>query len=654
MNMAQESQKVIRDVNIVTVDELYQDFIHPEKLCIKNPKNGIAPLDVGSFAYTDREDCLTGSNAYSYKVGESQKVIKVNEFSLMIKRREFIIKFIDYIYIKKHEFSTIKCNVTDSRTILNWCDSNGYSNLFDSPVKAREAYVSYVRHLNHLISLNTATKKPRTSNNLQRQFKLLLKIQFGAKALQEIVSEVPNIKFKKEEQDAPEQKNVQIILSTALHLARGFKEFIIKNKPFPYLLKMPDYECYIFPNNGYAYLTPYFKNELAIYNYQEGRVSTVSEYLLKRKAIITKRNAKAAVKDSQNKIDEINADNRSYKRLSYASLALQSYTQLFMMITGANASDMLNFEYEEEFEYERDLFKNDFKNIKLRASGRKVTYSVGGQYGFKIFKEYLELRHWVLNGAECKYLFFIMSKEGRFTQNYNQLSYKDLHRFYDKTKGKFFSKHVKNITSTKVRKYKDLVLNELKLSQQEVASALNHTVSTADRDYSATSPDRQKKELENYWSATKKARELIKIKQSEKTVTDKSITVGHCDSIGSPVVAEVNNNVPVQVNCKSQYGCLYCEHYSCHADEEDVHKLLSLAYVVDEVRNYGTDIAHVESLFKELAIRVEYIIGEIKKKSDAHVELVNTVKKKVFDLGELTLFWEKRLQQYEKMGIIAV
>ena len=137
-------------------------------------------------------------------------------------------------------------------------------------------------------------------------------------------------------------------------------------------------------------------------------------------------------------------------------------------------------------------------------------------------------------------------------------------------------------------------------------------------------------------------------------MTDKSITVGHCDSIGNPVVAEVNNNVPVQVNCKSQYGCLYCEHYSCHADEEDVHKLLSLAYVVDEVRTYGTDIAHVESLFKELAIRVEYIIGEIKKKSDAHVELVNIIKKKVFDLGELTPFWEKRLQQYEKMGIIAV
>ena len=417
---------------------------------------------------------------------------------------------------------------------------------------------------------------------------------------------------------------------------------------------MPDYECYVFPNNGYAYVTPYFKNELSIYNYQQGRVSTASEYLLKRKNKIKMYAAERAVKDSQSNLDEINHDSRSFKRLSYASLALQSYTQLFMMVTGANASDMLNFEYEDEFEYERDLFKNDFKNIKLRASGRKVSYSIGGRYGYRVFKEYLELRDWILNGTECKYLFFIMSKKGFFTDSYNQLNPQDLNRFYVRTKGLFFNKNVKNISSTKIRRYKDLVLNELKQSSEDIADSLNHTVSTGDNAYSTTSPERQKKELSNYWSATRKARELIKIKQPESSDIDKSITVGHCDSVGHPVVSEINTNVPVQVDCKSQYGCLYCEHYSCHADEEDIHKLLSLAYVVEEIRNYGTDIFHVESLFKDLAIRIGYIIGEIQKKSDVHLRLVNTIKKKVFDLGELTMFWEKRLQQYESMGVISV
>lgn len=651
-NMVDKNQKVIRDVNIVTVNELYQDFIHPEKICIKNPKDGFSPLDVGSFAYTDREDCLA-NKAKTYKTNERHKVIKVNEDSLYTNRRKFIISFIDYIYVSGFEFSTIKNKIELTRTIFNWCDSNNYSDLFDSPEKAREVYLSYVMHLNHQISLNESTIKPKTANAQQNNFKLLLKIYFGKKLLQEIVSEVPVIKFKREEQDAPETKDIQIILSTALHLARGLKDLVIKNKPFPYLLQMPDYQCYAFPNNGYSYVTPYFKHELAIYNYQEGRVSTVNEYLLKRKTPITKNVAERAVKDSQNKLDEVNTDSRSYQRLSFASLALQSYTQLFMMITGANASDILNFEYETEFEYGRDLFKNDFKNIKLRASGRRVAYSIGGQYGYKIFKEYLELRAWVLNGVEFKYLFFIMSKKGKFSNGYNQLNIQDLSRFYKRTKGKFFNKHVNNITSTKIRKYKDLVLNELKNNPQDIADSLNHTVSTADRAYSATSSDRQQKELASYWSATKKARELIKIKQSESSNIDKSITVGHCDSIGNPVVSEVNNKVSVQVNCKSQYGCLYCEHYSCHADEEDIHKLLSLAYVVDEVRNYGTDITHVESLFKDLAIRIEYIISEISKKSDIDLELVKNVKKKVFDLGELTDFWEKRLQQYERMGIIS-
>lgn len=646
-------QKTIRDVLIVTVGELHQDFLHPEKICISNPKDGLAPLDIGSFAYIDREDHLTGI-AKTYKSDEYQKIVKVNETSLNINRRKFIINFIDYIFVSGFTFSTVSFRVAKTRTILNWCDSNGHSDLFNSPENAREAYVSYIRDLNHLINLNEPTRKPQTANSLQTHFKLLLRLHFGTKTLQEIVSEVPIIKFKKEEQDAPEKINVQIILHTAIHLARGFKDFVIKSKPFPYLLKMPDYECYVFPNNGYAYVTPYFKNELAIYNYQKGRVSTVNEYQLKRKASVQRYVAERSVKDSQNKLDEINDDSRCYKRLSYASLALQSYTQLFMMITGANASDILNFEYETEFEYERDLFKNDFKNIKLRAAGKRVAYSVGGRYGYKIFKEYLELRSWVLNGVECKYLFFIISKKGAFINEYNQLRDVDLQRFYKRTKGRFYNKHVKNITSSSIRKYKDLILNELKQSPQDVADSLNHTVSTADSSYSATSPDRLQKELSNYWSATKKARELIKIKQSESSDTDKSITVGHCDSIGHPVVSKVNDSVPVQVNCKSQYGCLYCEHYSCHADEEDIHKLLSLAYVVDEIRNYSTDMVHVESLFKDLAIRIKYIIGEIKKKSDVHIELVNAIKKRVFELGELTPFWEKRLQQYESMGVISV
>jgi hypothetical protein len=653
VNIAQDSKKIIRNVTIVTVGELSKDFLHPEKICIKNPKAGLAPLDIGAFAYIDREIHLTGL-AKTYQSKEHEKIIRVNESSLNINRRKFIIKFIDYIFVSGFTFSTVEGKVNKTRSILNWCDSNNYRDLFDSPEQARQAYIYYISHLNHQISLNTSTKKPRTANGLQNHFKLIFRLYFGTKTLQEIVSEVPIIKFKREEQDVPEETNVKIILHTALHLARGFKDFVIENKPFPYLLKMPNYECNIFPNNGYAYVTPYFKNELAIYNYQEGRVSTASEYQLKRKKAITRSEAERAVGDSQNKLDELNSNSRSYKRLSYASLALQSYTQLFMMITGANASDILNFEYESEFEYERDLFKNNFKNIKLRASGRVVAYSIGGQYGYKIFKEYLELRSWVLNGAECKYLFFIMSKKGDFTQYYNQLSLHDLGRFYIKTKGKFYNENVKNISSSKIRKYKDLVLNELKQSPNDIANSLNHTQSTADSSYSATSPERQKKELSNYWSATRKARELIKIKQPESSDIDKSITVGHCDSVGHPVVSEINTNVPVQVDCKSQYGCLYCEHYSCHADEEDIHKLLSLAYVVEEIRSYGTDIFHVESLFKDLAIRIGYIIGEIQKKSEVHLRLVNTIKKKVFDLGELTVFWEKRLQQYESMGVISV
>jgi len=108
----------------------------------------------------------------------------------------------------------------------------------------------------------------------------------------------------------------------------------------------------------------------------------------------------------------------------------------------------------------------------------------------------------------------------------------------------------------------------------------------------------------------------------------------------------------IQPNCRNQYGCLYCTHYFCHADEDDIHKLLSLHYVVNAVRNTAQDSGHAEVLYKDLSIRVEFILEAIANRSESVSQLVSAMRNKVFNLGALTPFWERRLQRYEAMGVV--
>lgn len=100
------------------------------------------------------------------------------------------------------------------------------------------------------------------------------------------------------------------------------------------------------------------------------------------------------------------------------------------------------------------------------------------------------------------------------------------------------------------------------------------------------SQSKMKKELSTYWESVKASAVAIKIVEPSNVnnTFDKTTTVGHCDDYGHPEAKVASP--PIEPNCKKQFGCLYCEHYAIHADDEDIHKLFCLSYVVKAVREY--------------------------------------------------------------------
>lgn len=119
-------------------------------------------------------------------------------------------------------------------------------------------------------------------------------------------------------------------------------------------------------------------------------------------------------------------------------------------------------------------------SVKFRASGKKVRLPIGREKGLTLLKKYLEFRAWMLDDAECKWLFpHVVGKNYSPDREYKKMPTGLQSRFFYKTLiGKYLPQHAKNITTTHSRKYKSAILHELQASPLTVAGVIGHTLST--------------------------------------------------------------------------------------------------------------------------------------------------------------------------------
>ena len=78
---------------------------------------------------------------------------------------------------------------------------------------------------------------------------------------------------------------------------------------------------------------------------------------------------------------------------------------------------------------------------------------------------------------------------------------------------------------------------------------------------------------------------------------------------------------------------------------------MSFKYVVEAIRENAPNFEFSEEVLKGVIVRISFILEGISKRSKSASDLIGVMNKKVFELGILTPFWERRLQRYEKMGI---
>lgn len=633
MNNISKLDMVLRDTIELEMSQLLEYEDAPEKVCILLPESMIkGAFDIGIIAYSVRGMSSKPNNTVLQPVCIS---------SFKNERQNFLTLLFDHILTKAWRNSSVLAFLKSVRTVVNWADSNNHTNLFTTPEYFRAAYFEFTNHLNHQIFHKKL--KPITASQSQRSMKDMAAINFGEDAGRQIISGITTITQGNSDSDAPEEALVKHNRNIFLAIAKGYGGAVLEMQPYPWLLQMPGYHTYVFPA-ARSIKTPFTTAHVAMFNYEQGELSTVEEMIIINNRTI--HNNAHDLKRAQENLDKHNSLGvNSCYRMFDLSMALTAYMQLFMLTTGCYGNEARQIVYDNSLNVERDIIHYNFRAVKFRAGGKVVNYNLGSKYGLKILKDYLKLREFALQGKECNFLFFNINKDGEPVQH-TEASIAGL---VVRARKFFFSSDIQIVRGRQTRKYKSIVLHEKKIGTKTTAKTLNHQEKTNEATYIPSSPDTSKKELGTLWSAIGKAAKEIKITQ-DTTEQDLSIPTGHCSNKGNP--EKVQEITPIEPDCKKQFGCLFCSKYLIHADRDDIHKLLSVRYVIEQVLEMSSDPEKAEKLLRELCVRIDYLIDRLKDFSKATKALVNKLYVDVFEYGDLTAFWSFRLERYAEMEMI--
>lgn len=447
--------------------------------------------------------------------------------------------------------------------------------------------------------------------------------------------------------------HLELYTSVFMQLAK----FIIYSGEYPFTLKTPDEELSVFPSTV-GWCLPAHKKEMYLkstradnmgFNFDECRLRTYDElynFLAARSP--ERKPDPVKVKDrlriARRTIDSANADNRCLSRRRLMTWAVKFYYMHFLIVTGMNDSTAAGIRFKD---IEITPGGRKLKAIKLRAGGKVVTIEMQTIF-IKQFNLYLKLREFILEtcNADSDRLFVCFGKGGElrpFAVDGGVSSRINImnplvdripvvtSRQYRAAKGQWIAtRHGAEIASftlqhsiaTNLNKY-----NEVPQSQADIEMT-NYFDSIATRVIDATDIDTKK---------------IIEIASGACTAKDSP----HQD----PSLPEVHSSF--KPDCKRFEGCLFCDKYAVHANEEDMRKLMSMQFLIGRQRGFADTEASYEETMRPILERIETILSAIMKKNHNLESSFDQIKKDIFDNENLAGYWARKQEMMEETGQIA-
>lgn len=619
-------------------------ILHPEQVILRI---GYKTFDVGALCYALR----------SNKQRESKKPMLVFESSLLTKRRKAIkqiIKVVSELMVGTRPH-TVYGMMLALGMFVDWADSNNHPECLASGESSERALLEYLAHVEDIFRQGDI-EAPAGFARQTHVLKLLKAITCNPELGRGFRLIRDNSQAMRKGTEPANSESFAHTLSMAQMLFDGITDFLNNNKPFPYKLILPkslNWETgnhlWIFPANVWNMPPRLWGEERVMlgkphwaYDYQNGRLATEDEVWHRYKGQTRAQKFRVARKfiaDAQSLIEKSNEDQRHRTRIQLASLAQNAFLLLFIANTGGNISVVREIEAGETIDV--GVVNQHYRAVKYRAYGKIVTLRVPTRF-MPSLRKFMDLRKYLLGEKNYPYLFFALGVKQKKIACPAQITGKGLDILFDLLKE--IDPEILVIRARQIR----ATVNDWYLRHHEAAitaKVMGHSEKTENIKYGRGSS------IDYHEDMTVLLQKISEVAKAQKVVVmrkdlGQSLPLeqgGMCNDYENP--RSMLDNPLLEPSCEG--GCLFCEHRCLVADEEDVRKIASAAFLMEQLI---LGPAHENNL-RPMIRKCEEDMDAIARIGDC-APLVNRIKMEVYDEGEMTPFWAEKYHLFLELGLI--
>lgn len=323
-----------------------------------------------------------------------------------------------------------------------------------------------------------------------------------------------------------------------------------------------------------------------------------------------------------------------------AKWAHDCFLLLFTANTAINEKQIIDLEWHTGT-YEVVPAQQGFRTVKWRAGNKKQSFTIATQF-LKKFEAFLELRKLITSNYPSKYLFIhipVMPEDRirPLQKSCLQKLMTAMRLFIDKDFPKIGYRQLRHYKSNYLLKEYGLVVT---------SQLLQSRIGTIAKAYSSAEDEVATKEISAFYNLLSKA---IK---AEFRKRQQSIPSGHCIKPGDAIpVVEIEPEIS-QPNCSNFITCLFCNHFVVHATDNDIKKLLSLKYFLNEIRQQSISTEEFIKLNGPTIAKIESIMTRISNLSPEMADRISTIQALVFESEDLSEYWGALLNQLVHFGAI--
>ncbi|PQA77530.1 hypothetical protein [Rhodoferax sp. TS-BS-61-7] len=614
-------------------------LLNPDQVMLKIGKH---VHDVGAFCYTIRSDKKRKANGSRHVVLSSFRKERI------VQIRQVIKVFSSLLEDAGMRTSSVSNLLNFFKLFMDWADVNGCVDCLAGGDATQRAYGLFVQDVEDRFRRHEYESS--NASRLQHKVLSLLEAFTGCSDLGNGIRFVKDRSGQKGGTEPASQHDFAHALALNDSLFQGLCDLILENRPFPFLLAMPkslgwqDDFLWVFPTNRW-FLPPHQWGEARAqlnapswaYNYEKGRLSTLDEIWRHYKGIDKQKlaNARRCITDAALSFDVANSDSRNHHRRSLAMLAHNAFYFLFLANTGGNAAPVSDIETDGTLE--EATANPGYRTIKWRAQKKVVSVIVPVAF-VPSLRRYMELRKYLLDGKAFPYLFMSLGMGNKDfpSQIHDQLlqsQYLTLRRIDPELRA-MSARKIRATVSDYYRRKHDSIIE---------AAVLQHKETTAETSYNAGTADDHHFEISLVLGKiAQKAKQEIVAKNSN--IEARQLEEGGvCPSYGQP--EPLDESVSVKPNCKS--GCIFCSKRVLVAGEEDARKIASAAYLMEQLINGPQS----EAEFRPQIVKCDEDLEKIRA-FDGCANIVDRVKKDVFENGNLTPYFADKFQLFLSLGVL--